>query len=247
MELLVVRHGESDGNADGRLQGSIDSPLSPRGKEQARRLARWLNTQRIGWDVAYSSPLSRALETARLLSELTHNPLPTIDPDLREIDAGSLEGLNRNDMEERYPDFLKRAITNLGDFAEYGGEGYDHVQQRVQRLLSRLLERHRDPPVSPPEGRRPQTGSVSPPEGRRPQTRPARVLLAGHGGVNFQLVKAAISVPVPRVCILHWGNCTACLLRFRERRGLYMGEVAWHVPLELMGGDEGEGITNVFR
>lgn len=221
MELLVVRHGESDGNADGRLQGSIDSPLSERGKEQARRLARWLNTQRIGWDVAYSSPLSRALETARLLSELTHNPLPTIDPDLREIDAGSLEGLNRNDMEERYPDFLKRAITNLGDFGEYGGEGYDHVQKRVQRLLSRLLERHREPPT--------------------------RVLLAGHGGVNFQLVKAVISVPVPRVCILHWGNCTACLLRFRDRRGLYMGEVAWHVPLELMGGDEGEGITNVFR
>jgi broad specificity phosphatase PhoE len=62
------------------------------------------------------------------------------------------------------------------------------------------------------------------------------VLLVAHGGINFQIVKAAVCVPVPRVCILHWGNCTTTQLRFRDRRDAYMAEVTWHVPIELMGG-----------
>jgi len=129
--------------------------------------------------------------------------------------------MTRDEIGRKYPTFLTRALADLGDFSEFGGETYDSVQSRVRRVLARLEKAHR--------------------EGAD------RVLVVAHGGINFQLVKAAICVPVPSVCIMQWGNCTACLLRFRDRRDVYMADVAWHVPLELMGGGPGDGSTGVFR
>jgi 2,3-bisphosphoglycerate-dependent phosphoglycerate mutase len=221
MEVIVVRHGESEGNVEKRLQGRIDSPLSDRGRAQARRLGAWLRRNAFRWDAAYASPLQRARETAEIVADVSGYPQATLDPDLRELDAGDLEGLNLEDMLARYPDFMNREITDLGDFAEFGGESYEDAQHRVRRLVSRLVEHHK--------------------EGEQ------RVLLVAHGGFNFQLVKAVACVPVPRVAIIRWGNCTATRLVFRERRGIYMAEVTWHVPIELMGGEGTEGTSEVFR
>src|SRR5262249_44163795 len=162
----------------------------------------WLSETGFRWSAAYASPLSRARETAAIIARRTGFPEPTIDEDLAEVSVGSLEALTREDIEGRYPTFMTRAITDLGDFSEFGGESYDDVQARTRRMLEKLQKNHR--------------------------AMADRVLVVAHGGINFQLVKAAICLPVPRVCILHWGNCTATLLRFRERRGIYMAEVAWH-------------------
>jgi broad specificity phosphatase PhoE len=221
MDILLVRHGESEGNLAGRLQGHMDSPLSPLGRSQAYRVGNWLKAQGIRWACAYASPLARARDTAAIIAERTGFPEAVLDDDLREINAGGLEGMNRDEMIRKYPKFIERSVTDLGDFSEFGGEGYDDVQARVGRVLNKLKARHRAAADT--------------------------VLVVAHGGMNFQLVKAAICVPVPRVCILHWGNCTVNLLRFRDRRGTYMAEVAWHVPVELMGGDTGVESTGVFR
>jgi broad specificity phosphatase PhoE len=165
----------------------------------------------------------RAKQSAELLADLTGLPLAEPEPDLAELRAGALEGLTRDEMAERHPTFLQRAIDRLADFAEFGGEGYDEVQARARRLLDKLERLHRS-------------------DARR-------VLLVGHGGINFQLVKLMVCEPVPRVCILRMGNCSATLVRMRDRRGRYLGEVVWHVPLELMTTEatEGEGVANVFR
>ena len=221
MEILLVRHGESVGNLEGRMQGHRDFPLSDLGRQQAARLAAWLQGHGITWDVAYASPLLRASQTAALLAELTGQPAAGHEPDLAELRAGQLEGLTRDDMLERYPEFLQRSITELGDFSEFGGEGYDEVQERARRLLARLEQRHREAEH--------------------------RVLLVAHGGINFQLLKLMICEPVPRVCIVRMGNCSATLVRLRQRRDRYIGEVAWHVPIELMGGESGEGVASLFR
>src|SRR6185295_1615602 len=170
MQILIVRHGESSGNAEGRMQGTQDFELSERGREQARRLARWLNAHGIGWDAAYCSPLARARQTAELLAELTTQPAAELDPDLMELRAGALEGLTRAEIAEKFPAFLTRAVTDLGDFTEFGGEGYDGVQVRARRLLEKLERAHR--------------------------SSEARVLLVGHGGINFQLLKLLICQPV---------------------------------------------------
>ena len=221
MELLLVRHGESVGNLEGRMQGHQDRGLTEQGSEQARRVGTWFREQGIVWDAAYCSPLGRARETARIVTAQCELPGAVLQPDLMEIGAGALEGLTRDEMAERYPSFLNRGVEHLGDFAEFGGESYDQVQQRVERLLDDLIERHR------------AAGE--------------RALLVGHGGINFQLLKRLICRPVPRVCIVRMGNCSATLVQLAERRGTYMGEIVWHLPLELMGSSSRDATSALFR
>ena len=221
MDLLLVRHAESEGNALGLMQGHQDFPLSERGRGQARRLAGWLSAQGIRWDQAYSSPLLRAHETATLVCDETGHAAPELEPDLMELAAGTLEGLDREGMAQQFPLFLKRRVTEIGDFAEFGGESYDDVQIRAQRLLDRLTRAHR--------------GAES------------KLLLVGHGGFHFQLLKLLICLPVPRICIVRMSNACATMVHLRERRGTFMGELMWHVPVDLMGVASGEGSSAIFR
>ena len=88
--LLLVRHGETDWNAEGRLQGHTDRPLNDYGRTQARRLAEQLHGDGIA--AIYASDLVRARETAEILSERLGLPV-LLDADLRERNWGSWEGL----------------------------------------------------------------------------------------------------------------------------------------------------------
>jgi broad specificity phosphatase PhoE len=88
--LLLVRHGETDWNAERRFQGHADVPLNERGREQAQALAEQLTGEAI--DAIYSSDLSRALVTAEIVGSRLGVPV-IVDPDLREVDVGAVEGL----------------------------------------------------------------------------------------------------------------------------------------------------------
>jgi probable phosphoglycerate mutase len=220
MDILLVRHGESEGNAQERMQGHSDFPLTARGREQAQLLSGWLAAHGIEWEKLYASPLKRAWATAEVLAA-DRGATPHPEPDLREIHAGTLEGLTLEEITARHPRYTDRKITQLGDFAEFGGEGYEAVQSRIRGLRERLEAAHR--------------------------AAAERVVLVGHGGTNFQLLKLLVCEPVPRVNIVRMGNCSATLVRMRERRGTYMGELVWHVPVELMGGTSGQGAARLFR
>jgi broad specificity phosphatase PhoE len=221
MEIMLLRHGESEGNAAGRMQGRSDYPLSALGREQAALAAEFLATRGQPFAAVYASPLKRAFETASIVAERGVRPEPIVDEDLPEIGAGTLEGLNQAEIRERHPEFMSRALIETADFSSYGGESYAEVQARVRRVLTRLEERHRS------------AGE--------------RLLLVGHGGFHYQLAKTLLCEPVPRVCMLKMGNCTVSLLRLRERRGLYLGELVFHVPVELLGGSSAEGAARLFR
>jgi len=210
MEIMLLRHGESEGNAQGRMQGRRDYPLSALGREQAAHAATFIRASGLTLSAVYCSPLKRAFETASIVAEAGVRPHPVIDDDLPEIGAGLLEGLNEAEIRLAHPEFMARPLRETGDFEAYGGESNADVQLRLTRLLARLEARHR--------------------------AAEERVLLVGHGGFHYQLVKALLCEPIPRVCIVKFGNCTVSLLRMRERRGLYMGELVFHVPVELMGG-----------
>jgi 2,3-bisphosphoglycerate-dependent phosphoglycerate mutase len=234
MELVFVRHGESVGNVERRLQGHADYPLSALGREQASHVAIWLKSRKLVFNQVYASPLSRASETADVITaELGLAPAERLD-DLREVHVGNLERKNLSEIQVEFPSFLKRGLEGLGDFSEFGGESYDELQVRCARLTETFFGRHK--------------------ESRE------RILIVAHGGINFQLVKSLICVPVPRVAILRMGNCTATMVGMRDRRGVVIGEVGWHVPVELMGsperdenggGDEKdgkrEGASGLFR
>ena len=121
--LLLVRHGETDWNADGRLQGQTDRPLSDYGRRQARQLADELADEQLG--AIYSSDLSRARETAEIVGERIGLPVE-LDPDLREKDWGTWEGLT--------------AVER--DRVEFIGESTEAHQERILRSLHRISARH---------------------------------------------------------------------------------------------------------
>jgi broad specificity phosphatase PhoE len=100
--VLLVRHGQSEWNADGRWQGQADPPLTDLGRAQAHHAARALGTV----DAIVASDLQRAAETAAILAgELGVGPL-VLDPDLRERDAGEWSGLTRAEIDRDWPGYL---------------------------------------------------------------------------------------------------------------------------------------------
>jgi 2,3-bisphosphoglycerate-dependent phosphoglycerate mutase len=121
--LLLVRHGETDWNADGRLQGHTDRPLSEYGRRQARRLAEELVDEPL--DAIYASDLARARETAEIVGERLTLPV-MLDRDLREKDWGTWEGLTPAER----------------DRVELVGESTEAHQERILRALGRIAQRH---------------------------------------------------------------------------------------------------------
>ena len=100
--VLLVRHGQSEWNADGRWQGQADPALTDLGRHQALHASRALGVV----DAIVSSDLQRAAETAAIISgELGVGPL-VLDPDLRERHAGEWQGLTRADIERGWPGYL---------------------------------------------------------------------------------------------------------------------------------------------
>ncbi|MFC0681394.1 histidine phosphatase family protein [Lysobacter korlensis] len=100
--LYLVRHGETDWNAERRIQGSSDIPLNDTGRRQATAAGRLL--ARREWDGILASPLIRALDTARLISSEVGLGEPEIVPAFVERNYGEAEGLTGDEVDARYPD-----------------------------------------------------------------------------------------------------------------------------------------------
>lgn len=134
--LILIRHGETDWNVEGRYQGQADPPLNARGEAQARRLAAEL--AEVGLDVLYSSPLRRALQTAQVIAERMKLPLHT-DPRLMEIHLGEWQGLLWHEIADRYPDLFRRWQTEPWEVRPPGGESLAQVRARVYAAVDEIL------------------------------------------------------------------------------------------------------------
>jgi probable phosphoglycerate mutase len=117
--LFLFRHGETDWNHEGRLQGHTDTPLNATGLAQARALAEKLLPHRL--DTVVSSDLSRALTTAQIVADTLRIPLFT-EPGLREVDVGAAEGLLWAEAKTRFGEGLTERWYSHGDVAFPGGE-----------------------------------------------------------------------------------------------------------------------------
>jgi alpha-ribazole phosphatase len=137
--LLLVRHGETDWNRDGRWQGQTDTELNERGRGQARALAAELDGEPIA--AAYASDLARAQQTAELIATPRGLGVRT-DPRLRELHFGGWEGLTTAEIEERYPDQVARWRADDGSHAFAGGETYVQMGERVVQALSEIAAAH---------------------------------------------------------------------------------------------------------
>ena len=141
---FILRHGETDWNAQGRIQGHSDVALSRTGGQQAELAAARL--AQVPFDVAYCSDLQRSAETARRILGQRGVPLHT-SPELREYHKGVFEGLTAVETKDRYPDMYAASVTKDLDFAPTGGESTRQVSVRLAAFMERLRQRHLDDTV----------------------------------------------------------------------------------------------------
>lgn len=137
--LILIRHGETDWNIEGRYQGQEDPPLNEQGLKQARQLAR--DIAKLDIDVLYSSPLLRASQTAEIIQLHLNIPL-FIEPRLKEIHQGDWQSRLRSEIERLYPDLFRRWETDPWEVTPPNGESLYQVQTRVHEALEEILARH---------------------------------------------------------------------------------------------------------
>jgi probable phosphoglycerate mutase len=136
--LTVVRHGETDWNAEGRLMNQLDSPLSRLGRRQAELLATRL--AQCHFDAFYSSDLGRTLATSRPISEVLGYS-PTAVPSLRERSLGIFQGLTWTEVFTQFPDEHRSYETDL-DYTVPSGESAHAFAERVIDAFETIAQNH---------------------------------------------------------------------------------------------------------
>lgn len=140
--ICLVRHGETDWNRVGRLQGMQDTPLNPRGRDQAAAAGRLLATihpEVAGFDFV-ASPLSRARTTMELMRAAMRLP-PTayrLDDRLKELTFGRWEGMTLRELAQHEPVGAKAREADKWGFVPPGGESYAMLSQRVAVWLEEV-------------------------------------------------------------------------------------------------------------
>ena len=164
-QIYIARHGETEWNAQGRIQGHTDIALTARGRRQAAALARRLAG--VAFAAAYCSDLSRTRETAQIILGEGAAPLHAT-PQLREYHKGVFEGLTVPEYAERYPDLYRASLVKDLDFAPPGGETIRQASVRMARFTAELLSAH---------------------------AAEESVLVVGHGGTLRAVIVALLALP----------------------------------------------------
>lgn len=181
--LLLIRHGQTAWNADGRFMGQMDIELDEKGLRQAEAVGRRLALERP--QAIYASDLKRAFQTAesirRSIAEscAPEEPPPLIrEPALREMSFGSWEGLNYQQISAAYPEALQAWEADYLHYSPQGGESATQMVERVLAAHARIVERH-------PE---------------------ASVMLVAHGGSLQALLTHLIGLPIDRIWQIPMSN-----------------------------------------
>src|SRR5512135_2600053 len=167
--ILLVRHGETDFNLTHRFQGRIDIPLNEEGKNQAQALALALKDEFL--TAMYSSPLIRAMETARSVKAF-HPSTPLLEEEgLIEMDLGELDGKQAGDWIAHHQEFYRAWRTTPSRLKMPGGESLEEVQIRAMDTLERIT---------------------------RPYPPGSTLLLCSHNFVNRTIICHALKLPLDR-------------------------------------------------
>ncbi|MFD1472404.1 histidine phosphatase family protein [Companilactobacillus mishanensis] len=138
VELYVVRHGETDTNSEGRINGMLtNKPLNETGKKQVEELAKEMNVDQF--DEIYTSPLSRAVQTARILDKGMH-PIIIEEPRLYETDYGTWDGMSEAKITKEHPEAMDENGFLYPNFVNYAenAEDYDSVYKRVEDFVAEM-------------------------------------------------------------------------------------------------------------
>ncbi|WP_338231252.1 histidine phosphatase family protein [Companilactobacillus muriivasis] len=140
VELYIVRHGETDTNYEGRINGmSTDKPLNAKGIAQVEELKKYIDINKF--DEIYSSPMKRAMQTAEILNQNVHEIKQ--DKRLYEADYGSWDGLKETELHDKYPDVFDENNYLLPGYTKYAknGEEYADVYKRVEDFMDDMAKK----------------------------------------------------------------------------------------------------------
>jgi len=138
-ELILARHGETEWNVEEVFRGTIDIELNETGVKQAGLLAGYLSDTKI--DAIYSSPLKRALETARIIAR-SHRLEVETAPELIDLDFGEWQGLYLKQVKSRFEELYAEWVNHPERVRIPSGESLDDVTARALALVKRVLNRH---------------------------------------------------------------------------------------------------------
>lgn len=137
MEIWLIRHGTTNANLEGRIQGTLEFPLSPSGREEAFSLAYRLKNQ--SFSAFLSSNLLRTRETSRIIASLRKSPTPIYLPLLQEYSWGIIQGLTRKQIKEKYPGLMRQLQQDFHHAVIPGAEGLDRLFKRVKKFYDLLF------------------------------------------------------------------------------------------------------------
>lgn len=136
MELYIARHGETEWNREGRLQGWDDSPLTSLGEKQAEALGERL--KELSLYKVYMSPLGRVESTAQIALAGLSLPVEK-DERLKELKLGEWEGLRSDEAKKRYPELYRKALEEPHRFDPPWKEDYYELKERVVEAAEQIL------------------------------------------------------------------------------------------------------------
>jgi len=138
VEIILVRHGETNWNSAEIFRGRADVPLNDIGVEQAERLGDYLSGEKI--DVIYSSPLQRAVQTAGAIARRQDLDVNTV-VNLTDIDYGQWQGLSSDEVADRYPELYQDWLDTPEQVRIPGGESLEDVRCRAMPFLEDAVAR----------------------------------------------------------------------------------------------------------
>lgn len=136
MKIYLIRHGQTDWNIQGRIQGSHDIPLNEAGQRQAEQVAKGMDSRRVSR--VFSSTLTRAVETAEKIGSRQKAEIYSM-PQLIEVEFGKWEGMTWEEIMEAYPKEYRLWALNPDEVAPPGGETQDQVISRCAQAIKEIL------------------------------------------------------------------------------------------------------------
>lgn len=214
-EIILVRHGETEYNREGRMQGGLDSPLTERGRQEAVLLGEALERSDIRIDQWYCSPQGRARQTSQLIREAVSRALPDeeLHDDIREIRCGDWEG-RRND--EVDPELLK-SIRRSVDVRYPNGESLLDVMNRCANF-------------------RADWNRALPDRGDVVDQDVHRTFIVAHGNL-LRCLGAVLMETGPHFALRALKANTAVSRVFARDHGGYFRLMSWNDTAHLSGGD----------
>lgn len=172
LRIVLVRHGETDWNRINRFQGQSNVGLNKNGKAQAEALASTLREEPL--KAIYSSPITRAIETAKIINRYHNISLEKRDG-LMEMNLGDFEGLQPGDLVNGHPQFFRKWFEDPASVRMPNGETLEEVQKRAWAVVEEIAETHSE-------------GSV---------------LLCGHNFVNLMILCRILGLEITHFRRLH--------------------------------------------